>query len=146
MCSSFINFQAALWKRNKKFEISVSSLYRVTNSKGCKAASEFQVRISYAVIVRFSYKVLTYVDYRAVSGVFRLLTPTPSPPSECVFPPHQRRRGSHSPGDEGVGGQQYFGRRQTLDLPLTVYGFSPVYKSLPAFGTTFRITGGFCNN
>ncbi len=66
------------------------------------------------------HKVLTYIVYRAVSGVFQTIDPpTPSPPSECVLPPYQRREGTHSPGDEGVGGQ-YFGRRQTLDWPLTV--------------------------
>ncbi len=58
-------------------------------------------------------KVLTYIEYRAVSGVFRTIDP--SPPSECVLlPPHQRPGGAHSPGGEGVGGQ-YFGRCQTLD-------------------------------
>ncbi len=39
------------------------------------------------------HKVLTYIEYRAVSGVFRTIDPppTPSPPSECVLPPHLRR-------------------------------------------------------
>ncbi len=36
--------------------------------------------------------VLTYVEYRAASGVFQNIDPPPpSPPSECVLPPHQRR-------------------------------------------------------
>jgi hypothetical protein len=68
-----------------------------------------------------SHKVLTYIEYRAVSGVFQNIDPLPpSPPSKCVLPPHQRRGGgTHSPGGEGVG--ECFGRRQTLDWPLTVY-------------------------
>ena len=38
------------------------------------------------------HKVLTYIEYRAVSGVFRNFDPPPpSPPSECVLPPLQRR-------------------------------------------------------
>jgi hypothetical protein len=38
------------------------------------------------------HKVLTYVEYRAVSGVFQNIDPPPpSPPSDCVLPPHQRR-------------------------------------------------------
>jgi hypothetical protein len=37
---------------------------------------------------RSHQKVLTYVEYRAESGVFQILTP--SAPSECVLPPHQR--------------------------------------------------------
>jgi hypothetical protein len=41
-------------------------------------------------------KVLTYVEYRAVSGVFQNIDPhPPSPPSECVLP---RSKGG------GVGG------------------------------------------
>ncbi len=33
------------------------------------------------------HKVLTYIEYRAVSGVFRTIDPpTPSPTSECVLP------------------------------------------------------------
>ncbi len=39
-----------------------------------------------------SHKVLTYIDYRAVSDVFQTIDPpTPSPPSECVLPPAPRR-------------------------------------------------------
>ncbi len=39
-----------------------------------------------------SHKVLAYVEYRAVSGVFQNIDPPPpSPPSACVLPPHQRR-------------------------------------------------------
>jgi hypothetical protein len=47
------------------------------------------------------HKVLTYIEYRAVSGVFRTIdppTPSQSPPSECFLPPHQRQGGTHSPG------------------------------------------------
>jgi hypothetical protein len=61
------------------------------------------------------------IEYRAVSGVFQNIDPPPpSPPSECVLPPH-RRRGVHTHrAVGGWGGGQYFGRRQTLDWPLTV--------------------------
>ncbi len=51
------------------------------------------------------HKVLTYIEYRAVSGVFRTIDPpTPSPPSECVLPPAPKAGDTHSPGGEGVGG------------------------------------------
>jgi hypothetical protein len=67
----------------------------------------------------WAQSILTYVEYRAVSGVFQNIDPpTPSPPSECVLPLHQRQGGTHSPGGEGEGGQ-YFARRQTLDWPLS---------------------------
>ena len=37
------------------------------------------------------HKVLTYVEYRVVSGVFQNIDPPPpTPPSECVLPPHQK--------------------------------------------------------
>jgi hypothetical protein len=59
------------------------------------------------------HKVLTNVDYRAVSDVIlNIDPPPPSTTSECVLPPHQRR-GLHTRRAVwgGVGGQ-YFGRRQ----------------------------------
>jgi len=53
----------------------------------------------------YPHKVLTYVECRAVPGVFQNIDPPPpSPPSVCVLPPHQRREGTHSPGGEGDGG------------------------------------------
>jgi hypothetical protein len=57
-----------------------------------------------------------YSTEQCLASTKLLTTPPPSPPRGCVL---QRRRGTHSPGGEGVGGQ-YFGRRQTLDWPLTV--------------------------
>ncbi len=48
----------------------------------------------------------TYIC-RVQSSVWHLSKywpPTPSPPCECVLPPHQRRGGTHSPGGEEVGG------------------------------------------
>jgi hypothetical protein len=42
--------------------------------------------------VLYTHKLLTYIEYRAVSGVLRTIEPpTPSPPSECVLPPPQSR-------------------------------------------------------
>ncbi len=73
----------------------------------------------------------TYI-YRVQSSVWRLLNywpPTPSPPSECVLPTHQRRGGRvHTL--VGWWGGQYFGRRQTLDGPLTVYSLYGLLFSL----------------
>jgi hypothetical protein len=68
-----------------------------------------------------NHKILTYVEYRAVSGVFQFIDPPPTlhPASVSSPAPKAGGWGTHSPGGEGVGGQ-YFGRRQTLDWPLTV--------------------------
>jgi hypothetical protein len=64
------------------------------------------------------------VEYRAVSGVFRTIDPpTPSQPSECVLPPHQRLRGKHSPGGDGVGGSIV---RKTPDIGLGSYNIIPL--------------------
>jgi hypothetical protein len=55
------------------------------------------------------HKVITYIEYRAVSGVFQTIDPPPpSSPSEGVLPPHQRRGGGglHTRrAVRGVGGQ-----------------------------------------
>jgi hypothetical protein len=61
-------------------------------------------------------KVLTYVEYRALSVVFQNIDPPPpSPPSECVFPPHHRPR-THSPGGEGMGGQYTYWKTPAIGL------------------------------
>jgi hypothetical protein len=56
--------------------------------------------------ILYSQPQITYI-YSVQSSVRRLLNylpPTPSPPIECVLPPHQRLGGTHSPGGEEVGG------------------------------------------
>ncbi len=51
------------------------------------------------------HKVLTYVEYKAVSGVFQNIDPPPpSPPSESVLPPHQGGGGVHTCRAAGGGG------------------------------------------
>jgi hypothetical protein len=64
-----------------------------------------------------NHKVLTYVEYRAVSGVFQNIDPHPPLHPASVYPPHQRRGITHSPAVRGMGGQ-YFGRRQTRVEPF----------------------------
>ncbi len=66
--------------------------------------------------LRTVHKVLTYVEYRAVPGVFQNIDTPPSLHPASVSSP--RTKGGGYTG-EGMGGQ-YFGRRQTLGLPLTV--------------------------
>jgi hypothetical protein len=69
-----------------------------------------------------NHKVLTYVEYRAVSGVFQILTPTPSPPSVCVLPRTKGGGGTlgytlagRIRGGEGVGGSIFW---KTPDIGL----------------------------
>ncbi len=62
------------------------------------------------------HKVLTYIEYKAVYGVF--LTIDPTAPLHPASVSSHRTKGD-SPGGEGAGGQ-YFGRRHTLDWPLPV--------------------------
>ena len=67
-------------------------------------------------LMGMNHKVLTNVEYRAVPGVFQNIDPPPpSPPSECVLPPHQRRGVHTRRAVRGVGGQ-YFGRRERYGL------------------------------
>jgi hypothetical protein len=70
------------------------------------------------------HKVLTFVEYRAVPGVFQNFDPPPPLHSASVSSPrvgaHQRRGYVHTRrAMRGVGGQ-YFGRRQPQDWSLTV--------------------------
>jgi hypothetical protein len=82
--------------------------------------------INHSHSVILSHTVLTYIEYRAMSGVFRTIDP-PSPlhPTSVSSP----RGVTHSRSGEGAGGQ-YFGRRKTLDWSLTVHCIKA--KSYPA--------------
>jgi hypothetical protein len=51
--------------------------------------------------------VLTYEEYRAVSGVFQKIDPHLPLPQRVCPPPAPKAGGTHSPGGEGVG-CQYF--------------------------------------
>jgi hypothetical protein len=66
------------------------------------------------------HKVLTYVEYRAVSGVFQNIDPPPpSPPSECVLPPAPKAGGTPSLGPvREVGGSIFW---KTPDIGLASY-------------------------
>jgi hypothetical protein len=58
-------------------------------------------------------------EYRAVSGVFQTINPPPPLHPASVSSPRTKGGGTNSPGGERWGGQ-YFGRRQTMEWPLTV--------------------------
>jgi len=68
---------------------------------------------------RERHKVLTYIEYRAVSGVFRTIDPPPTLYPASVSSPCTKG-GGYTLADRWGGGGQYLGRRQTLDWPLTV--------------------------
>ncbi len=76
-----------------------------------------------------NHKVLTYVEYRAVSDVFQIFT-LPHPLStQRVCPPPERRGGgggTHSPGGEGVGGGSIFWK--TPDIGLASYSLIPLRR------------------
>ncbi len=70
-------------------------------------------------LIASSQKVLTYVEYSAVSGILKNIDPPPpSPPSECFLLPHQRQGGTHSLGGEGGGGSIFL---KTPDIGLASY-------------------------
>ncbi len=66
-----------------------------------QAAALARREVQISQVLAISQSTYTYVEYRAVSDVFQNIDPPPgppSPPSECVLPPHQS---THSPGGEG---------------------------------------------
>jgi hypothetical protein len=67
-----------------------------------------------------THKVLTCVEFRAVSDVFHILTPHPPLNPASVSSPRTKGGGALA-GRWGGGGSifQYCGRRQTLDWPLS---------------------------
>jgi hypothetical protein len=67
-----------------------------------------------------AHKVLTCIEYRAVSGVCRTIDPPPPLPLASVSSPRTKcgGGGTHSPGGEGVGVN--ISEDATLDWPLTV--------------------------
>jgi hypothetical protein len=91
-----------------------------------------------------------------VSGVFQNIDPPPphigqyeaiaweeGPLSNqrVCLPPAPKARGTHSPGREGVSGQ-YFGRRQTLDWPLTIISLrteTTIFWQRRHFGPSFQM-------
>ncbi len=76
----------------------------------------------------YLHKLLTNVEYRAVSIVFQNIDPPPpSPPSECVLPSHQRR-GVHTRRAVRGGGGSIF--RKTRDIGLASYSIISLRLSL----------------
>jgi hypothetical protein len=73
------------------------------------------------------HKVLTYVEYKAVSGVSQNIDPPPpSPPRECVLPPHQSR-GEDTLAGRWEGGGSIFWK--TPDIELASYSIIPLRSS-----------------
>ncbi len=66
-----------------------------------------------------THKVLTYVEYRAVSEAFQNIDPPP--------PLHPKRRGrTHSPGGEGGEGANILVFWKTPDIGLASYSLIPL--------------------
>ncbi len=65
-----------------------------------------------------THKVLTYVEYRNVSGVFQNIDPHPPLHPASVSFPRTKGGGTHSPGGEGRGGSIFW---KTPDIGLACY-------------------------
>ncbi len=90
-------------------------------------------RLVASALPHFIYKVLTYVEYRAVPGVFQNnIDPPPTPLStQRVCPPPASKAGgggTHSPGREGVGGATFW---KALDIGLASYSLISLYDFIP---------------
>jgi hypothetical protein len=73
------------------------------------------VSSSKGLLVYVDHKVLTYVEYRAVSGVFQNIDPHPPLSLASVSFPRTKGGGTHSPGGEGGGGSIFW---KTPDIGL----------------------------
>ncbi len=97
------------------FSARVASMSR---QAGIRPSSAFIRRLEKSSAFSAYHKVLTYVEYRAVSGVFQNIDPpSPSPPGECVLP-HNKGGDTHSPGGEGGEGSIFW---KTPDIGLASY-------------------------
>jgi hypothetical protein len=86
------------------------------------------------------HKVITYVEYRAVSGIFHNIDPPPPPTPlrECVLPLHQSRIGVHTRREVRGWGVNIW---KTPDIGLAYYSiiflrydpstYEDVHTSLP---------------
>jgi hypothetical protein len=93
--------------------------------------------------VLYTLKVLTYIEYRAVSGVFRTIEhPTPYPPSECVLPSPQRRGVNTHRAVRGWGVNILEDARHWIGFlqynPSTSIPYSPYYCSCLTAQYTYR--------
>jgi hypothetical protein len=91
---------------------SCSQQYRQELAGMTKRWGELPSNIWCFVHRHLHHKVLTYIEYRAVSGVFR--RPTPSPTSRP--PSATKAEGTHSPGGEGGGVNISEAARQWIGL------------------------------
>jgi hypothetical protein len=91
-------------------------------------------------------KVLTYIEYRAVSGVFRTIDPPPPLHPASVCTPSAPKAGgyTHSPVGEGWGGSIV---RKTPDIGLASYSIIPLRSEVSLgsncvlFSVSFRSEG-----
>ncbi len=78
------------------------------------------------------HKLLTYIECLASS---EFLAPNPSPPSECVLPPHQRR--GYTLAGRWGGGESIF--RKTPDTGLASYSIIPLRQPQSAMGRVVNL-------
>ncbi len=87
------------------------------------------VPLSPVLAKTFPHKVLTYVEYRAVSGVFQNIDPPPPLHPASVSSPRTKGGGvQHSPGGEWIGGSIFW---KTPDIGLASY--SIISLRLPVY-------------
>jgi hypothetical protein len=75
-------------------------------------------------------KVLTYIEYRAVSGVVRTVDPPPLLHQASVSSPRTKGGGVHTPGRRGGGGSIFW---KTPDIGLASYSIIPLRVCVYSF-------------
>ncbi len=101
---------------------------------------------SFPLILRNTkYLHVTYVEYRAVSGVFLNIGPPPlSPPSEWVLPLHQRRGGGYTLAGRWGGGGSIFWK--TSDIGLASYNIISLRFEIFLLKTTLHFVLAMINS
>ncbi len=81
------------------------------------------------------YKVLTYVEYRAVSGVFRTIDPRPPPslPLARVCPPPAPKAGGYTLAGRWGGGGSILRKTPDIGLGLLQYNPSTTYSDFSKY-------------
>jgi hypothetical protein len=96
--------------------------------------------ISYYLLNKKQHKVLTYAEYRAVSGVFQTIDPSPLSTQRVCPPPAPKAGGwgVHTRRAVGVGGGGSIFWK-TPDIKLASYNIIPLREVGPAEG---QLTAG----
>ncbi len=118
-------------KEDEKPFVALAGTNLITKTGICK-----QIKLRVQKNVSILHKVLTYLEYRAVPGVFQNIDPPPTPLSthRVCPPPAPKAGGTHSPGGEGGGGSIFW---KTPAMGLASYTIISLRASVCYYCTVY---------